>query len=148
MVVLLRVQYEHGWSTRLRRQVMEAVADTLELLRRASLIAAKIEDALAGTDLTVDRWRALAYVESSPGCSMSDVIDALVIPSTSATRIVDSLVEIGAVFRTLSPRDRRRTTLRLSSHGQALLSDVEPTIVGASRRQTSERFPTVDLASS
>jgi DNA-binding MarR family transcriptional regulator len=110
---------------------MEAVADTLELLRRASLIAASIEDALAGTDLTVDRWRALVCVESSPGCSMSDVIDALVIPSTSATRIVDSLVEIGAIFRTVSPHDRRKTTLRLSSHGQALLRDVEPTIAGA-----------------
>ena len=127
---------------------MEAVADTLELLRRASLVAAGIEDALAGTDLTVDRWRALACIESSPGCSMSDVIDALVIPSTSATRIVDFLVEIGAIFRTVSPHDRRRTTLRLSSHGQALLRDVEPTIVEASERQTSERFPTVDLASS
>ena len=110
---------------------MEAVADTLELLRRASLVAAGIEDALAGTDLTVDRWRALACIESSPGCSMSDVIDALVIPSTSATRIVDFLVEIGAIFRTVSPHDRRRTTLRLSSHGQALLRDVEPTIAGA-----------------
>lgn len=110
---------------------MEAVEDTLELLRRASLIAASIEDALAGTDLTVDRWRALVCIESSPGCSMSDVIDALVIPSTSATRIVDSLVEIGAIFRTISPHDRRKTTLRLSSHGQALLRDVEPTIAGA-----------------
>ncbi|KAA0082619.1 MarR family transcriptional regulator [Mycolicibacterium sp. P9-64] len=110
---------------------MEAVADTLELLRRASLVAATIEDALAGTDLTVDRWRALTCIEANPGCSMSDVIDALVIPSTSATRIVDSLVEIGAIFRTISPHDRRRTTLRLSSDGQALLRDVEPTIAAA-----------------
>jgi DNA-binding MarR family transcriptional regulator len=117
---------------------MEAVADTLALLRRASLMAASIESALSGTDLTVDRWRALAYIESSPGCSMSDVIDALVVPSTSATRIVDFLVEIGAVFRTLSPRDRRRTTLRLSSHGQGLLRDAEPTIVRISTPQTTE----------
>lgn len=110
---------------------MEAVEGTLELLRRASLVAASIERALAGTDLTVDRWRALACIESSPGCSMSDVIDALVIPSTSATRIVDSLVELGAIFRTISPHDRRRTTLRLSTHGQALLRDVEPAIADA-----------------
>lgn len=107
---------------------MEAVADTLELLRRAALVAASLETSLSSTDLTVDRWRALAHIESHPGCSMSDVIDALVVPSTSATRIVDFLVDVGAVFRTLSPHDRRRTTLRLSSHGQGLLRDVEPTI--------------------
>ena len=107
---------------------MEAVADTLELLRRAAVVAARLETALSSTVLTVDRWRALAHIESNPGCSMSDVIDALVVPSTSATRIVDFLVDIGAVFRTLSPHDRRRTTLRLSSHGQGLLRDVEPTI--------------------
>jgi len=107
---------------------MEAVADTLELLRRAALVATSLETALSSTDLTVDRWRALAHIESNPGCSMSDVIDALVVPSTTATRIVDFLVEVGAVFRTLSPHDRRRTTLRLSSHGQGLLRDVEPTI--------------------
>ena len=117
---------------------MEAVADVLALLRRASLVAARIENALAGTDLTVDRWRALAFIESSPGCSMSEVIDALVVPSTSATRIVDFLVEIGAVFRTASPRDRRRTTLRLSAHGQALLRDVDPAIVRTSTLQTTE----------
>lgn len=118
---------------------MAAVADTLALLKRASLIAASIENALSGTDLTVDRWRALAYIESSPGCSMSDVIDALVVPSSSATRIVDFLVEIGAVFRTLSPRDRRRATLRLSSHGQGLLHDVGPTIELICTSETTER---------
>ncbi|MCV7420013.1 MarR family transcriptional regulator [Mycobacterium yunnanensis] len=107
---------------------MEAVADTLELLRRAAVVTARLEAALSSSDLTVDRWRALAHIESNPGCSMSDLVDAVVVPSTSATRIVDFLVELGAVFRTLSPRDRRRTTLRLSSHGQGLLRDVEPTI--------------------
>ena len=108
---------------------MDAVADTLALLRQASVTAANIESALAGTDLTVDRWRALVFIASEPGCSMSDLVEALMVPSTSATRIVDSLVEIGAAFRTVSPNDRRRTTLRLSSHGQALLREVEPAIV-------------------
>jgi len=118
---------------------MEAVEDVLGLLREASQVAARIETALAGTELTVDRWRALAFIQSSPGCSMSDVVDALVIPSTSATRIVDVLVEIGAVFRTVSPRDRRRTTLRSSAHGQALLRDVEPEIVRAGAPEPTEK---------
>ena len=97
---------------------MEAVADTLELLRRAAVVAARLETALSSTDLTVDRWRALAHIEANPGCSMSDVIDALVVPSTSATRIVDFLVDIGAVFRTSVParssQDDVATVLRMA----------------------------------
>jgi len=119
---------------------MEAVADTLALLRRAALLAASVENALCGSDLTVDRWRALACIDANPDCSMSDVVDALVIPSTSATRIVDSLVEIGAVFRTMSQHDRRRTTLRTSSHGCALLRDVAPMIAQISSLRTSDTF--------
>lgn len=119
---------------------METVEATIALLRRAALVAATLEDALSETDLTVDRWRALRCVEANPGCSMSDVVEALVIPSTSATRIVDSLVEIGAVFRTSSPHDRRRTTLRLSSHGSALLRDVETTIAQFGALHPSEPF--------
>lgn len=107
---------------------MDDIAGLLALLRRAAVVTASIDDALAGSDLTVDRWRALLFIRQNSGCSMSDIVDALVIPSTSATRIVDGLVEIGAVFRTVSQQDRRRTTLRVSSHGSALLRDAEPAI--------------------
>ncbi|MGW0159711.1 MarR family winged helix-turn-helix transcriptional regulator [Mycobacterium sp. NPDC003323] len=107
---------------------MDDVVETLALLRRAAVVAATIDDALAGTDLTVDRWRALHVVQQHPGCSMSDIVEALAIPSTSATRIIDALVELGAVYRTVSPQDRRRATLRASSHGAELLRTAESAI--------------------
>ncbi|CAM3330790.1 MarR family transcriptional regulator [Mycobacterium frederiksbergense] len=107
---------------------MDDLVEALALLRRAAVVAAGIDGALAGTDLTVDRWRALHVVHQNPGCSMSDIVDALAVPSTSATRIVDALVELGAVYRTVSQQDRRRTTLRASSHGAELLRTAESAI--------------------
>ncbi|KRD13816.1 hypothetical protein ASE48_30165 [Mycobacterium sp. Root265] len=107
---------------------MDDLVEVLALLRRAAVVAAEIDGALAGTDLTVDRWRALHVVHHRPGCSMSDIVEALAVPSTSATRIVDALVELGAVYRTVSQQDRRRTTLRSSSHGAELLRAAESAI--------------------
>lgn len=108
---------------------MDAVAHSLALLRQAAEVGMRIDEALRATELNVDRWRALEFIESSPGCSMAEVIDALVITPTTATRAVDSLVEIGAVFRAPAPYDRRRVTLQLSAHGAALLREVQPAIL-------------------
>lgn len=108
---------------------MDAIADSLALLRQAATIATRIEDALRGSDLNVDRWRALEFIQSNPGCSMAEVIEGLVITPTTATRAIDALVEVGAVFRAPAPDDRRRVTLQLSAHGAALLRDVQPAIL-------------------
>jgi DNA-binding MarR family transcriptional regulator len=120
---------------------MDDVAEVLALLRRAAVVTAEIDDALAGTDLTVDRWRALHFVHRNAACSMSDIVEALAVPSTSATRIVDGLVDLGAVYRTLSQRDRRRTTLRTSSHGAELLRTAESAIAPMVFLQGSDPTP-------
>lgn len=52
---------------------------------------------------------------------MADLIEALAVPPTSATRIVDALVECGALFRSAHPQDRRRVTLHLSAQGKQLI---------------------------
>ncbi|MCV7430387.1 MarR family transcriptional regulator [Mycolicibacterium bacteremicum] len=107
---------------------MDDLVEALALLRRAAVVADGIDAALAGTDLTVDRWRGLHVIHHNPGYSMSDIVEALAVPSTSATRIVDGLVELGAVYRTASTQDRRRTVLRSSSHGAELLRTAESAI--------------------
>lgn len=89
----------------------------LSVLRVAAEAQLQLERALRPLDLTVDGWRALMTILATPGASMAEVIEALVIPATSATRVVDALVDRGAVFRTPAPEDRRRVTLRLSAEG-------------------------------
>ena len=111
-----------GHSVRQPVGVAGKADDILAVLRAAALIQADLDALLRPTDLTVDRWRALLFIQRHPGSSMSDLIDALVIPSTSATRTVDALVDLGAVFRSPDAGDRRRVTLRISAQGQAMLS--------------------------
>lgn len=80
-----------------------------------------MDGALRAIDLTVDRWRALVFVHKNPGSSMADLVSALVMPSTSATRTVDALVDLGAVFRVQDPSDRRRVVLQVSADGRGLI---------------------------
>jgi len=110
----------------------------LSVLRVAAETQSQLESALRPLDLTVDRWRALMMIRATPGASMAEVIEALVIPATSATRVVDALVDLGAVFRTPAPEDRRRVTLRLSAEGlrklrraQDAIHAIEPPDVGS-----------------
>ncbi len=107
---------------------MTDVLAALSLLRQAAFVSARLDASLREHGLTADRWRALAAVEANPGSSMADLIDALVIPPTSATRAIDSLVESGAVYRSPAPYDRRRVTLQISAQGALLLREVEPII--------------------
>lgn len=59
---------------------------------------------------------------------MAELIDALAMAPTSATRTVDALVEVGAMFRNPHPNDRRRVTLRLSAQGTQLLTLARTTL--------------------
>jgi DNA-binding MarR family transcriptional regulator len=95
----------------------------LHILRTAALIESRLDVALRPLDLTADRWRALVCISQQPGAAMADLIDALAMPSSSATRTVDALVEIGALFRTPHESDRRRVTLNLSAQGKQLLAE-------------------------
>ena len=102
--------------------------ELLAALRAAALLEVRITAALEGTELTLDRWRSLTFIRDHPDSSMADVIDALVIPSSTATRVIDALVDLGAIYRAPAAADRRRITMRISAQGQAMLRDVSPQI--------------------
>lgn len=112
---------------------MSSGTQARQTLRTAALLQNRLADALAGSGLTVDRWRALSHVADSPDSSMSDVADALVLPPASTTRVVDALVETGALYREVDPADRRRVVLRVSVQGAELLARVGPAVQSAAR---------------
>lgn len=117
---------------------MSEVTAALRLLRDAAIVGGRIDAAARGHGLTVDRWRALVAIAANPGCSMGEVIEALVLPATTATRTVDALVDMGAVYRTPAVEDRRRVTLRVSGHGVTLLRDLESGIDSIMASHTAE----------
>ncbi|WP_432549078.1 MarR family winged helix-turn-helix transcriptional regulator, partial [Kineococcus arenarius] len=103
-----------------------SASDVLSTLRLAALAQDRLAGALRGHGLTVDRWRVLEHVVASPGASMSDVADALVMAPATATRAVDALVETGAVYRAADPADRRRVVLHPTATGVALREGAGP----------------------
>ncbi len=69
--------------------------------------------------------RTLRVIEHAqdhePG--VGDVATALAVDASTASRLVDAAVAAGYVSRQTSPRDRRRSVLRLTADGAALLAE-------------------------
>lgn len=72
-----------------------------------------------GTDLTVPQFRALGYIDRHRGTSLTQVADHLGVSMSSASRLIDALVNRKLVDRTLA-EDRRKVTLNLMPAGEAL----------------------------
>lgn len=106
-------------------QAEETVSGTAisELLTFNARLAARVNELLAPTDLTLDRWRALWLVAEQPAATMSALAGSLCIPTTTTTRIVDHLVSLGAVYRSVDPTNRRVTQLQIGERGTELLQD-------------------------
>jgi MarR family transcriptional regulator for hemolysin len=72
-------------------------------------------------DLTIPQFRALMFLNRSPGASLLDLADHLGLTSPTVCRMVDGLVSAGLVARASSSTDRRKLTLRLTSQGLVIL---------------------------
>jgi DNA-binding MarR family transcriptional regulator len=79
--------------------------------------------------LTVQKWRVLAVLDYSPGCTMSDLADLTSVDRTTLTRTLDQLVEERLVDRRPAAHDRRSTRLALTRRGAALLRRVLPLVI-------------------
>lgn len=91
-------------------------------LSRAAGYAAQATELLNNCSLSLDRWRVLELVERQPGVTMSGLATQLGMPSSTATRIVDSLVSNGALHRIVDLADRRRVGLKITDRGQATVT--------------------------
>lgn len=78
---------------------------------------------IAGTGLNTARWRTLAIIRRIKECTMKELALYTTIDRTTLTRSVDQLVEMGLVSRWSPPRDRRKVTLALTQHGEAVYGE-------------------------
>ncbi|MDQ2789213.1 MAG: MarR family transcriptional regulator [Actinomycetota bacterium] len=92
-------------------------------LSRAAGYAAQATELLNVCSLSLDRWRVLELVARQPGVTMSGLATQLGTPSSTATRIVDSLVSNGALHRVVDLADRRRVGLKITDRGQATVTE-------------------------
>ena len=96
------------------RQILEVVPQAMWLVRREMR-------EVAGRGLSVPQLRVLAFLNRSPGASLSAVADLDGVADATASAMVERLVRRGLVIRQADPQERRRVKLSLTQEGAALL---------------------------
>lgn len=79
-----------------------------------------LDPKLKAQGLTTPAIRALAWIQASPGTTMTDLAAGVFIDRTTLTRTIDNLVKDGFVVRGGGHSDRRKVTLTITPSGSAL----------------------------
>jgi DNA-binding MarR family transcriptional regulator len=74
--------------------------------------------------LSVQQFRALAYLHRRPGDSLSMLAEYLGLSLAASSRLIDSLVEKKLVHRTAVPTNRRKVHLTPTRRGRLMLAQV------------------------
>lgn len=74
-------------------------------------------------NMTCRQMAILAMMAAHPGVSVRHIAKALNVPKPVVTRASDKLLEIGLIYRSTSPLDRRQVELSASKSGFKLLRD-------------------------
>ena len=98
---------------------------------RISVLANTISGALAGAytkrfDLRIPEWRVLAVLGGYPDSSARQLAQRTAMDKVAVSRAVAGLTKQGRILSRIDHKDRRRTLLRLSSRGEALLARIAP----------------------
>lgn len=118
----------------MRPETADGSLPHVDLLRQvASGLAARVEEILLASDLTLDQWRVLHTLSEAGPLSMSELGARTRIPGPTATRIVDRLVERSLLYRNVDPADRRRVVVHAARRGRELCRSVAPRIGEAER---------------
>ena len=103
---------------------------------------ARIE--LSGFDVTIDQWLVLKTIQESPAASQQAIAAAVFKDFASVTRIIQLLESKRYVRRRAHATDGRRSSLRLTRAGTALVRDLEP-IIRANRRHAVRGLSTTEV---
>ena len=94
-----------------RERLMYGLTEALGKLSRARWF-------LGDSDLSLDGFMILDLVSESDKCRMKDIVSTFSLPGSTATGIVDRLVERGYVKRGQSKKDRRMILLEITPKGR------------------------------
>jgi DNA-binding MarR family transcriptional regulator len=91
------------------------VMDTIPLVMR--FIRADMR-ANSAASLSIPQLRTLAFLNRSPGASLSDLADHLGVTCATASATTERLVQRNLVLRIDDPQERRRVLLNLTEEGK------------------------------
>ena len=103
---------------------------------------ARVEE--GGFDITIDQWLVLKTIEESPAASQQEIAAVVFKDFASVTRIIQLLESKDYVRRQTHQTDGRRSSLRLTRAGAALIRDLEP-VIRANRRQALQGLSPTEI---
>ncbi len=90
------------------------VYELIEALR----VLSKVKWFLGNPRLTLEEFMVLDMIAESGSCSMKDIVSTFSIPASTATGLIDRLVESKYVSRSKSNEDRRRVIIKMTAKGK------------------------------
>jgi DNA-binding MarR family transcriptional regulator len=95
-------------------------------------------------DVTIDQWLVLNTLRDNPDISLASVARAVFKDVASITRIVQLLETKDLVVRHSHATDRRRSTLKLTAKGMAIIRTLAP-VIAENRRIALRGMNAADL---
>jgi MarR family transcriptional regulator, organic hydroperoxide resistance regulator len=95
------------------------------LLQRASyLVTQQFHETLKLNEISVGRWRMMAWLSENEPCSITDLTKELMLKQPSVTRMVEAARKDGLVDTRQDEEDRRRVHVTLSPEGRRLIDEL------------------------
>jgi DNA-binding MarR family transcriptional regulator len=85
--------------------------------------------------ITIDQWLIIKSILENPGISQQDLGEIVFKDNASVTRMIDLLVKSDYLDREVNPNDRRKSNLKVTGEGKAIIENVQNLVL--QNRQTA-----------
>lgn len=82
-----------------------------------------------GYSITIDQWLILKVLMENPGIMQQEVAELVFKDNASITRIIDLLVKSNYLKRTVNPKDKRKSNLKVTRAGEKTIMEVEKIVL-------------------
>jgi MarR family transcriptional regulator, temperature-dependent positive regulator of motility len=110
-------------------EINEMAGYMIRRLHQISVAVFSERMAREGYELTPVQFGALSALEADPGIDQATLASAIAYDRATIGGVVDRLEQKGLIERTVSEKDRRARTLRLTPAGRKLLDEVRPHVL-------------------
>jgi DNA-binding MarR family transcriptional regulator len=123
---------------------MERIARIAEMYPQIMKVMGRLRSTLQeGMDLSCNQFKMLLAINDKGICPLNTLAAELTIAMSSASEMLDKLVNLGLVSRSVDAESRRRVTIQVTDAGAHLISELQKGIVD-NYRSLLERLSDVD----
>ncbi|HMR18671.1 MAG TPA: MarR family transcriptional regulator [Sphingobacterium sp.] len=94
--------------------------------------------------ITIDQWLTIKAILENPGISQKALGEKIFKDNASVTRIIEHLVRSKYLIREVNEKDRRKSTLKVTSEGKSIIGQVQHLVL-ENRKVALNNIPPGDL---